>query len=441
MSRALLIVAFVGFAMVCGGLAATQMQRIVVAAIAMVVGMSIYIVRPIWMISLSLAVSPLLDEVGNQVLSGIGFNLASVVRGASIAAMLLTMGASTVQRSMPKSGLTWATIWLITPLCISLPLAVAPIFSLKQTLALAYWAIFAIYLQQKLKTRQDARMLIGGCFLTATVVIVTMAPYELHHVYSLYTDGSVSIYGAYGGGPFNLALSIAFWVPLCFVLQSRRQQIIYGVLCLCLLDILLHTFVRTAILVDLIYLVYAIVGQPSFRRLGVIIATGIIAIFLMFQSIQSGWLHRIHQSSTVDGFTSGRMQLYQVAVERFVHMSPVHKLLGIGFGNASAIMYTNGYALNTDPQNDFLNTLITAGLFGLIGLLVFQVMFFQYVRAIPTKRQRGVATTVYFTVLLTATINGIYSGESTAMVLALATIGLAKFYATSETTNADDILV
>lgn len=427
----LLILSICLLSVVLGGLAATHLQMYILAIIGGVLGLCLYIVKPIWMISLSLAISPLLDQGGSHALSGIGFNLASVVRGASLLAMLFTM-RNTSELRRANSRLIWGSVIFLIFLCISLPFAISPIFSLKQTLAIAYWIVLYIYLDKKLQTQQDAIILKIGIFLAGFIIIITMAPYEIHHVYSLYTDGSLSIFGPYGGGPFNLALSIAFWLPVFFILRSRKERIIYGILAILLLDILLHTFVRTALVAILIYLIYAILSRRQYRLIGLLTTAAMLITGLVFHSIQSGWIHRVHQSTTLNGLSSGRLQLYQVAIQRFVEMDFIHKLIGIGFGNASVVMIANGHAFHTDPQNDFLNTLLSAGTLGLIGLIIYLTLFFLDILRITNKHHRSMATMVFFTIFVIAMINGIYSGESTAMVFAITTIGLARYYAADE---------
>lgn len=382
--------------------------------------------HPQWAAAGMLALSPLLDQMVNQFHGGFRLDTASFVRGGEMLAMLAVLAVGRPRLSRPAGRLLWATLALAAAMLCSLPLSPQHIETVKQVLAFMYWAVFLVWIDAAVRTPRDARIVAAGQILAGLVILATMAPYEIHHVYSVYTNGSRSIYGPYRTGPFNLALSIAFWFPLLAVIKPGRLRTLGVLIGLGLLDVLLYTFVRTALLVTLVEGGVLALRSARARVVGAALAAA--AMGSQFHRLHQGWVGRLMQAHTLNGFSSGRIMLNRVAWERFARLDLVHQLVGIGYGTTQNLLNILGAGVFSDPQNDFLNVLIGAGVLGLSGLVVYLGVLWSVIRRIAVPRLRGWAELMFGLIVLVALINGVFGGETTAMMFAVTAIGMARFW-------------
>lgn len=245
----------------------------------------LYMLKPPWAIVLSLSASPLLDQASLGPLHGFGFDLAGVVRGS---ALFFMWGAILTQYNHTLPGrkrLLFVSVLVLASFFLSLFFSIHATASIKAFFAFSYWITFYLYLTLTLDEYPMGWFVQWGLIAAGYVILATMAPYEIGHVYEPYTNGTLSIYGRYNSGPFNLAVSVAFLLPMLVILRTRWQRLAYLPLVPALLYILANTYVRTGAVIVALFVFYFLI-QSRWTRWSIIGAVRSCA-WAKFQEFES----------------------------------------------------------------------------------------------------------------------------------------------------------
>ena len=382
---------------------------------------------PLMGAGLILVTTPFVDQLGQSPLAG-GIDAAGVIRGTFLIVMIFTLllrARGGAEHRTLKPMMTTTAI-CFGALSLSYIFSIAPSNTLKNLLAVLFWMTWFIYIRCFLVDDGGFKILRWSMLLGALVIAITMFPYEVHHVYGAYDRGT-AIFGKYNG-PFNLALSIVFVLPVFAFHKSRAERFVFGLVGLFLLYIWLHTFVRTSLMVLVIYLFGVLITNKTARRwvtaIGIMVALGLLLHVVHLRV--GNWTARLTQGTNLNSFSSGRLGLYQAALKGFWQLPWGQKIFGIGYGNTPLLMLqVFGEALIA--QNDFLDALVGAGVLGLIGLLQYVFWIGKKLYAMTSLRNRAIGITIFVAILAVALINGIFMAETSAMLFATTTLCFALF--------------
>lgn len=375
----------------------------------------ISIIKPGWFVAIVLVSSPFIDQFGLRPFLGT-IDAAGVVRGALLliilfSALVLRFNIFLVDKVSRRFSVFLGVVML------SSAVSIAPAISMKTALALSFWVIFFLYVRELLRNR-DVGDILRWAFIVASIGIIgSMVPYELNHIYAPYHVGVLSIYGRYAG-PFNLALSSGFLLSAFALMKTRVQKVIFLIGAIFLFDIVVNTYVRTS-LVIIVAMVGGLVADLrayKLSNLGAMAAGVVVAAFAFHKQI-AGWAFRLSLGASLNALTSGRLEIYQVALRVFSNLSLFRQLAGVGFG-ATYLLIDTSLGVHVGTQNDFLGLLLGTGVIGL-GLF-FWVMATLVQEIIRSNTHIIIRLSILAAIIMVAFINGVIVNETTAMVFALA---------------------
>ena len=195
-----------------------------------------------------------------------------------------------------------------------------------------------------------------------------------------YWSGAIRYQGVYLGG-HNLAHSMTLLLMLIVLYWGLRttteeedkrsfgtgRKILIGGLAVLALYCLYHTWVRTAFLGFLVFLIVLAIGRGK-KLLVIAIVAALLAPALLVESLRQGFMYEVAQSEQDKYFTAsklggGRPMMWNMFLTEFMEEPIDRQLAGVGIGFAGGRLGGGKYGV-TSTHNDFLDVLVQTGFVG-----------------------------------------------------------------------------
>lgn len=374
-----------------------------------------------WVLLMALmpVVDPVVNQLNNAVPLYIGpYSLLQVLRGA-VLMVLLVYALLAEQRDERSTATGWISVTVAVCLAVfalnefysrgELPLGsvVAGVQILYWTLA---WHVATLVIRDRAGAAMVARGLLAGALVTAVSVFyayVADAP-------SLYRTQGIEASAGWFTSAKGIAGTLGAGALLAgYLAWHSRKALYYAAAALCVCALLL-TYARAGIVAVCCALAWLLIWVASggFGRQSVwarrMLVSSVIAGGLFFYRAGTESIVRRWSDLQQPGYAgSGRLILWQAAVQRFLDGSATEQVFGIGYsGMLDLTERATGLRLHT--HNDPMDLLLMGGMAGMVVLAVVLGGIAWQIRRIP---YRSPEFAVAIAVLIVLLVQGCLTGQ------------------------------
>lgn len=244
-------------------------------------------------------------------------------------------------------------------------------------------------------------VIVGFAVPTVASTVLIMLGQGIAYVH--YWSGAARYQGVFNG-PHNMAhdmtlllmLIVMYWGLMTNSEEDVKRsfgagrKILIGGLAVLALYCLYYSWVRTALLGFLVFLITLAIGRGK-KLLVIAIVAAILAPALLVESLRQGYMYEVAQSERDKNFNAseiggGRPMMWNTFINDFMAEPIDRQIAGVGIGFAAARLGGGEYNVKS-THNDFLDVLVQTGYVGFAIFVTLLMLILQRILRLDRKQR------------------------------------------------------